>query len=100
MAGPHVAGLAALLISVNPALAGNVPALESIIRQSAVPLVTSEGCGGDGPAEVPNHTFGHGRIDALAAVQLATPPVPTMAPLAIWLSAALLSGLGLLRLHR
>jgi subtilisin family serine protease len=100
MAGPHVAGLAALLIGVNPALAGNVPALESIIRQSAVPLVTSEGCGEDGPAEVPNHTFGHGRIDALAAVQLATPPVPTMAPLAIWLSATLLAGLGLLRLHR
>jgi uncharacterized repeat protein (TIGR01451 family) len=69
MAGPHVAGLVALLISAEPALAGQVDLIESIIQQTAVPLFTDEGCGGDTPASLPNHTFGYGRIDALAAFE-------------------------------
>ena len=73
MAGPHVAGLVALIISANPALAGQVDAIEQIITQSALPLTTTQGCGGDGPTAVPNNTYGWGRIDALAAVQLAMP---------------------------
>jgi subtilisin family serine protease len=76
MATPHVAGLMALMISANPALAGNVDALESIIRQTAVPLTTTNGCGGDTSTDVPNHTFGDGRIDALAAVQAAATAIP------------------------
>lgn len=72
MSGPHVAGLVALLISAEPSLAGNVDAIETIIQQSAVPLTTSQGCGGDGPTDVPNHVFGYGRIDALAAYQALT----------------------------
>lgn len=73
MAGPHVAGLAGLLISANPALAGQVDQLESLIERSAVPLTTGESCGGIAGTEVPNNTYGHGRIDALAAHQLLGP---------------------------
>ena len=67
MAAPHVAGLTALLISANPALAGQVEMLETLIEKTALPLLTSEGCGGDTSTSHPNHTFGWGRIDALAA---------------------------------
>ncbi len=68
MAGPHVAGLAALILSANPALAGDVDAIEDIIEQTAVPLTTGQGCGDDTPSSVPNNSFGWGRIDAFAAV--------------------------------
>ncbi len=65
MAGPHVAGLVALIISANPGLAGNVDKIEEIIKNSAVKL-SSSSCGSSG---VPNNVFGHGRIDALAAIE-------------------------------
>ena len=68
MAGPHVAGLVALLISANPGLAGNVDLIEEVVEQTAVPLTSSQGCGGSGPTDVPNNVYGWGRIDALAAV--------------------------------
>jgi subtilisin family serine protease len=71
MAGPHVAGLVALIISANPALAGNVDRIEEIIEQTAVRKTTTEACGGDTATQVPNNTYGWGRIDALAAVNLA-----------------------------
>jgi subtilisin family serine protease len=71
MAGPHVAGLVALIISANPALAGNVDRIEDIIEQTAVRKTTTEACGGDTATQVPNNTYGWGRIDALAAVNLA-----------------------------
>jgi subtilisin family serine protease len=74
MAGPHVAGLVALIISANPALAGDVDAIEDIIEQTAVPKPSDEGCGLDTPTQVPNNTYGWGRIDALAAVRLAAKP--------------------------
>ncbi len=60
MAGPHVAGLVALLLSAHPELKGQVDVIERIIEQSAVPLGNP----------VPNTTFGWGRIDALAALGL------------------------------
>ena len=69
MAGPHVAGLVALLISAQPALRGQVAEIESIIEHSALGRYTSEGCGGDLPDEIPNNTYGWGRIDALSAAQ-------------------------------
>jgi subtilisin family serine protease len=68
MASPHVAGLVALLIDANPALAGQVDQLEAIIRNTAMPLTTTELCGGTNGV-VPNNVYGFGRIDALAAVQ-------------------------------
>jgi serine protease AprX len=79
MAGPHVAGLVALLISADPLLRGNVDRIEDIIEQSAVRKTTTEGCGGDSTTQVPNNTYGWGRIDALAAVELAANPAATIA---------------------
>ncbi len=75
MAAPHVAGLVALLISANPALAGQVEAIENAITQSAQPLLTTQGCGGDTPGSLPNNVYGWGRIDALAAVLSVVDPV-------------------------
>ncbi|HSB65069.1 MAG TPA: S8 family serine peptidase, partial [Anaerolineales bacterium] len=69
MAGPHVAGLVALLISAQPAIRGQVDQIESIIERTALGRTTTQGCGGDLPDEIPNNTYGWGRIDALAAVQ-------------------------------
>ncbi len=71
MAGPHVAGLVALMISANTNLAGDVAALEQLIRQTAVPRTTTQSCGDIPGSQVPNNTFGYGRIDALAAVTAA-----------------------------
>ena len=73
MAAPHVAGLTALLISAQPAFAGQVDELETLIERSALPLYTDQNCGGDTSTSHPNHTYGWGRIDALAAYQ-AIPP--------------------------
>ena len=71
MAGPHVAGAVALIISANPALAGDVETLENILEQTAVGKTTEEDCGDiDGDA-IPNNTYGYGRIDVLAAVNAA-----------------------------
>lgn len=66
MASPHVSGLAALLISANPALAGQPAALRRIIERSALPLPTEESCG-DTQGQVPNNVSGWGRIDAWKA---------------------------------
>jgi serine protease AprX len=71
MAGPHVAGLVALIISANPSLRGHIDKIEDIIESTAKPLTSDLGCGNDTPTSVPNNVFGHGRIDALAAVQKA-----------------------------
>ncbi len=68
MAGPHVAGAVALLISAYPWLAGDVDAIEGILERSAVPLYASVPlCGADTVSSVPNNVYGWGRIDALAA---------------------------------
>jgi subtilisin family serine protease len=69
MAAPHVAGLAALLLSALPTLSGNVSALEQSIARSAIPKKTGQGCGGDSADAVPNHVYGWGRVDAWAALQ-------------------------------
>lgn len=65
MASPHVTGLVALLVSIDPSLAGQVDTLETIISQTAVPRFMAA-CGNDGD-DRPNNTYGWGRIDALAA---------------------------------
>jgi subtilisin family serine protease len=78
MAGPHVAGLVALLISAKPELAGEVDTIEQIIRDSAFHPSFGGQCG-VAAGVFPNNTFGAGRIDALAAVQLALADLPFVA---------------------
>ncbi len=64
-----MAGVVALLLSARPDLKGRVDEIEAILEQTAVPLTTSTVCGDDVPGEsVPNNVYGHGRVDALAAV--------------------------------
>jgi len=85
MASPHVAGAGALLWSAFPSLRGNVDHTEFILEQTALHLTTTQGCGGDSSAQVPNNVYGYGRIDFLAAYNYAaaegtaTPP-PTSLP--------------------
>ncbi|GJM36289.1 MAG: hypothetical protein DHS20C18_52900 [Saprospiraceae bacterium] len=71
MAGPHVAGLVALIISANPALAGQVDIIEDIIESSALPILSDQDCGEISGMSVPNAVYGYGRVDALAAVEQA-----------------------------
>ncbi len=73
MATPHVAGAAALLISANPALRGHPDQIAALLRASAVTTVSnSQSCGGIAATKFPNPVVGAGRIDAYAAVMLAT----------------------------
>ncbi len=71
MAGPHVVGLVALLISANPELAGEVDLIEKIIEETAVRRYSSQDCSGVSSSVYPNNVYGFGRIDALAAVKMA-----------------------------
>lgn len=68
MAGPHVAGVVALMISANPELAGQVELIEDILEQTAVPLFGEEDCDDYSGSTLPNTFYGYGRVDALAAV--------------------------------
>ena len=72
MAGPHVAGLAALVLSARPDLKTDIPMLEMLIKNNAVPRFASAPfCGGDNSGSRPNNVFGWGRVDALATVNAA-----------------------------
>lgn len=68
MAGPHVAGLVALVLSARPDLAGEVELIENIIEQTAVPKYGWQDCADSAGLAYPNNTYGYGRVDALAAV--------------------------------
>lgn len=67
-AAPHVAGLAALILSVNPGLTNDQ--VETIIEQTADDL----GSAGK------DDTFGYGVINVLRALQRATSSTPTSTP--------------------
>ena len=82
MAGPHVAGLVALIISANPNLAGQVEMIEQIIEETAIPAYSRHTCGDIGPEEFPNAITGHGQINAYAAVQKALTLSSNAEPLA------------------
>jgi subtilisin family serine protease len=72
MAGPHVTGVVALLWSARPDLLRQVDLTAEVLRRSARPVLTvpaTQTCGALTSDFIPNHTFGHGRVDALAAVR-------------------------------
>ncbi len=71
MASPHVAGVAALLISADPSLAGQPALIKQIIMDSSVAKTSTQDCNGTPGSQIPNNTFGWGRLDALAAVNQA-----------------------------
>lgn len=70
MAGPHVAGLVALMWSANPDLIGDIDRTEEIIIETATYLPVDDPCGTVG-GEAYNNTSGYGFVNALAAVELA-----------------------------
>jgi len=91
MAGPHVAGLVALLWSAKPTLIGDIDATEEVICQTAVSkpvdnlctiedavpegtfssLLSDSVCACGDLVGVPNNVYGCGFIDAGAAVRAA-----------------------------
>ena len=71
MAGPHVAGAVALMISAAPQLAGEVDTIEAILQETAVPMLSNQDCSPFPGMAIPNATYGYGRIDVLAAVERA-----------------------------
>ncbi len=78
MAGPHVAGVVALLWSAVPGLSRDIDATKNILQNTANPdvtLITPQTCGEIPSTEIPNNSFGYGRVDALAAVSSAIPPI-------------------------
>ena len=70
MAGPHVAGAVALLISAVPELKGQVEIIRQILQETAVPKFSSLTCMSDS-LDYPNPVFGYGRIDIKAAIDRA-----------------------------
>jgi len=69
MAGPHMAGMAALMMSADSSLIGDVDKLQQIAVDTADAKTTSQGCGNDASDAVPNNTYGFGIINAFNAVQ-------------------------------
>ncbi len=84
MAGPHVAGVVAVLWSARPQLVRNIAATKTLLQNTANPNVTVTGgqtCGGIPSTQIPNNTFGYGRIDVLAAFNAAgATPTATNTP--------------------
>ena len=69
MAGPHVAGVVALMWSANPALIGDIELTEQILNETAAPYTGPlPECVPDG---LPNNAVGYGIVDAYEAVRAA-----------------------------
>lgn len=66
MAGPHVAGGVALLLSAFPNLSGDVNGIEARLTSSAF-RISSSACGSTAGV-YPNNTFGFGRLDMGCAI--------------------------------
>jgi serine protease AprX len=71
MAGPNAAAVAALVMSANPSLEGKPELVGKILTRTALPLTSTQTCNGTPGSEIPNNTFGWGRVDALQAVNFA-----------------------------
>jgi hypothetical protein len=87
MAGPHVAGVVALLWSIDATLIADLDRTEALLFESAqaltvdaecsaarsgnsaTGLATICACGRTGPGGVPNNVYGWGQVDAWAAAQ-------------------------------
>jgi serine protease AprX len=72
MSGPHVAGAVAILLSAKPSLKGQVELIETLLENTAIHLISTDTCG-QTQGQSPNNTFGHGRIDILAALSQTLP---------------------------
>lgn len=73
MAGPHVAGVAALLMSMKPHLRGRPAEVESLLRQGARATASNQSCGEFAGFQVPNAVFGYGIVDVEGSAELVAP---------------------------
>lgn len=83
MAGPHVVGVVALLWSARPELVRDIATTKSLLQNTANPNVTvspGQTCDGIPHTTIPNNSFGYGRVDALAAVNVVLSNTPTVTP--------------------
>lgn len=71
MAGPHLAGVVALMWSANPALIGDIERTKQILIATAKPYSGSEASGECFTGGTPNDAYGYGIVDAYAAVKMA-----------------------------
>ncbi|MEZ4908456.1 MAG: S8 family serine peptidase [Saprospiraceae bacterium] len=69
MAGPHVVGVVALILSANPELKGNTDKIEEILINSAIPKPETDSCTGILEYLSPNSIYGYGKLSALKAVE-------------------------------
>lgn len=73
MAGPHVAGGVAVLLSAFPYLNGNLEGIKSVLNNAAHFISSPQECGGVPGSQSPNNTFGYGRLDLLASYNAVLP---------------------------
>jgi subtilisin family serine protease len=73
MAGPHVAGVVALMWSANPALIGDIDRTEALLLSTAKPYegLAAVGCAAGNSDSAPSNSTGAGIVNAYAAVQAA-----------------------------
>lgn len=88
MATPAVSGVAALMLGANPLLIGQPAEVRALLSGSAVPTLHIATCGSYGGQQSPNAVFGHGRVDALAAVRAALDEAVTPAHSGAWYDPA------------
>ncbi|MDP9098151.1 MAG: S8 family serine peptidase [Verrucomicrobiota bacterium] len=81
MAGPHVAGAVALLWSARQSLLRDITRTKTLLQNTAnhsVTVTPPQSCGGTlSSTDIPNNSFGYGRVDILAAVNASGSPTPT-----------------------
>ena len=81
MAGPHVAGVIALLWSARPNLVRDIGTTKTLLQNTANPNVNittgTQTCGGTPSTQIPNNSFGYGRVDVLAAYNASAGSTPT-----------------------
>jgi serine protease AprX len=70
---PEVSGAVALLWSAAPSMKRQIDATASLLRLTALPLISAQDCPPFPGGAVPNAVFGYGRINIAAAVALALP---------------------------
>lgn len=68
MAGPHVAGVVALLLDAEPSLIGQTDLVKTIVQMTAEPVVNFN-CGGADVDGSPNNLFGWGIVNIRRAVE-------------------------------
>jgi hypothetical protein len=68
-----VAGAVALVWSAAPQLRGRIEETAGLLRRTARPLTSDDGCGALASDAVPNAALGWGRLDVGAAVEAERP---------------------------